>query len=120
MLAEYFVKMKNLQWNLNIFKIFFFLPDIKSHANIFFYHITNIDKTLEHLSLGFEGNHRNRSDNHVLSAYYPRGEPDSVAPGTTAGVSTGPLPVPEHVQLLGRVLGGRQHVQVALLLTQPA
>lgn len=43
-----------------------------------------------------------------------------MAPGTTAGVSAGPLPVPEDVQLLGCVLGRRQHVQVALLLTQPA
>lgn len=43
-----------------------------------------------------------------------------VAPGTTAGVPTGFLPVPENAQLLGRVLGGRQHVQVALFLTQPA
>lgn len=43
-----------------------------------------------------------------------------MAPGTTAGVSAGLLPVPEGVQLLARVLGGRQHVQVALLLTEPA
>lgn len=43
-----------------------------------------------------------------------------MAPGTPAGVSTGPLPVPEDVQLLGCVLGGRQHVQVALFLAQPA
>lgn len=43
-----------------------------------------------------------------------------MAPGTTAGVSAGPLPVPEDVQLLGRVLRGRQHVQVTLLLAQPA
>lgn len=43
-----------------------------------------------------------------------------MAPGTTAGVPTGLLPVPEGVQLLGAVLGGRQHVQVALLLTEPA
>lgn len=43
-----------------------------------------------------------------------------MAPRTAAGVPAGPLPVPEEAQLLGRVLGGRQHVQVALLLTQPA
>lgn len=43
-----------------------------------------------------------------------------MAPGTPAGVSAGLLPVPEGVQLLARVLGGRQHVQVALLLTEPA
>lgn len=50
----------------------------------------------------------------------PRSPTCSVAPGTTAGVSAGLLPVPEGVQLLARVLGGRQHVQVALLLTEPA
>lgn len=43
-----------------------------------------------------------------------------MAPGATAGVPAGPLPVPEDSQLLGRVLGRRQHVQVALFLTQPA
>lgn len=43
-----------------------------------------------------------------------------MAPGTAAGVPAGPLVVPEDVQLLGCVLGRRQHVQVALLLAQPA
>lgn len=43
-----------------------------------------------------------------------------MAPGATAGVSAAAPPVPQEAQLLGRVLGGRQHVQVTLLLTQPA
>lgn len=43
-----------------------------------------------------------------------------MAPGTAAGVPAGPLVVPEDVQLLSCVLGRRQHVQVAVLLTQPA
>lgn len=43
-----------------------------------------------------------------------------MAPGTAAGVAAGLLPVPQDVQLLGRVLRRRQHVQVAVLLTQPA
>lgn len=43
-----------------------------------------------------------------------------MAPGTPAGISAGLLPVPEGVQLPASVLGGRQHVQVALLLTEPA
>lgn len=50
----------------------------------------------------------------------PPSYPDLVAPGTTTGVSAGPLPVPEDVQLLSCVLGRRQHVQVALFLTKPA
>lgn len=50
----------------------------------------------------------------------PPSYPDLVAPGTTTGVSAGPLPVPEDVQLLSCVLGRRQHVQVALFLTEPA
>lgn len=45
---------------------------------------------------------------------------DLVAPGTATGVATGPLPVPQNPQLLRCVLGRRQHVQVTLLLTQPA
>lgn len=49
-----------------------------------------------------------------------RGPTCSAAPGTTAGISAGLLPRPEGVQLLASVLGGRQHVQVALLLTEPA
>lgn len=51
---------------------------------------------------------------------FTRSSTRSVAPGTTAGISAGLLPVPEDVQLLASMLGGRQHVQVALLLAEPA
>ena len=43
-----------------------------------------------------------------------------VAPGTATGVPTGLLPAPEVTSLLRRVLWRRQHVHIALLLTQPA
>lgn len=43
-----------------------------------------------------------------------------MAPRAAAGVPAAAPPVPQEAQLLGRVLGGRQHVQVALLLAQPA
>lgn len=54
------------------------------------------------------------------SVQFTRSSTCSVAPGTTAGISAGLLPGPEGVQLLASVLGGRQHVQVALLLAEPA